>query len=44
MFVEALKEYEEGLRRNPESATLFSNRCATFIKMGEFIPALKDAD
>lgn len=43
-FVEALREYEEGIKRNPEFAPLFSNRCATYIKLGEFIPALKDAD
>jgi tetratricopeptide (TPR) repeat protein len=24
--------------------TLYSNRCATFIKLGEFVTALKDSD
>jgi stress-induced-phosphoprotein 1 len=26
----ALKEYEEGLKRNPEAVAIFSNRCATY--------------
>jgi len=40
----ALKEYEEGLKRNPTSIAIFSNRCATYIKLMEPAVALKDAD
>ena len=29
-FPGALKEYEEGLRRDPKSVAIFSNRCATY--------------
>ena len=43
-FPQALKEYEEGLRRNPKSVAIFSNRCATYIKLIEFNTALKDAE
>lgn len=39
-----MKEYEEGLRRDPKSVAIFSNRCATYIKLMEFNSALKDAD
>jgi stress-induced-phosphoprotein 1 len=44
IFPEALKEYDEGLRRDPDAVTLYSNRSATYIKLGEFLIALKDAD
>ena len=40
----ALKEYDEGLRRDPKSVAIYSNRCATYIKLMEFNTALKDAD
>lgn len=40
----ALKEYEEGLKRNPTSVAIYSNRCATYIKLMEINTALKDAD
>ena len=43
-FPAALKEYDEGLRRDPKSVAIFSNRCATYIKLMEFNSALKDAD
>ena len=43
-FPLAIKEYEEGLRRDPKSVAIFSNRCATYIKLMEFNTALKDAD
>ena len=39
-----MKEYTEGLRRDPESKGLYSNRCAAYIKLMEFEYALKDAD
>jgi len=40
----AIKEYEEGLKRNPTSIAIFSNRCAAYIKLMEPTTALKDAD
>jgi stress-induced-phosphoprotein 1 len=43
-FPQALKEYEEGLRRDPNSVAIYSNRCATYIKLMEFVIGLKDAD
>jgi stress-induced-phosphoprotein 1 len=43
-FPGAIREYNEGLRRNPESVAILSNRCATYIKLMEFNTALKDAD
>lgn len=43
-FADAIKEYDEGLRRDPKSVAIYSNRCATYIKLMEFPTALKDAD
>lgn len=43
-YPEALKEYEEGLKRDPKCVAIYSNRCATWIKLMEFVPALKDAE
>lgn len=40
----AIKEYDEGLRRDPKAVAIYSNRCATLIKLVEFVQALKDAD
>ena len=40
----AVKEYTEGLRRDPNSKAIFSNRCAAYIKLMEFPTALKDAE
>ena len=40
----AIKEYEEGLKRNPDAIAIFSNRCAAYIKLMEPTTALKDAD
>jgi len=40
----ALKEYEEGLKRHPTSVAIYSNRCATYIKLMEPTVALKDAE
>lgn len=36
----AVKEYTEGLKRDPESKAIFSNRCAAYIKLMEFTYAL----
>ena len=43
-YPNALKEYDEGLRRDPKAVAIYSNRCATWIKLMEFNTALKDAD
>lgn len=43
-FPAALKEYEEGLRRNPKSVAIYSNRCATYIKLMDIVSGLKDAE
>lgn len=40
----AVKEYTEGLRRDPKSKAIYSNRCAAYIKLIEFNYALKDAE
>lgn len=44
LFPAALKEYEEGIKRDPKAVAIYSNRCATYIKLMEFATALKDAD
>jgi stress-induced-phosphoprotein 1 len=43
-YPKAVQEYNEGLRRNPVSVALLSNRSATYVKLMEFNTALKDAD
>jgi stress-induced-phosphoprotein 1 len=43
-FPNAVKEYTEGLRRDPVSKALYSNRCAAYIKLMEGNYALKDAE
>lgn len=40
----AIKEYDEGLRRDPKAVAIYSNRCATYIKLMVMEEALKDAD
>jgi len=40
----AVKEYTEGLKRDPNSKALFSNRCAAYIKLMEWQDGLKDAE
>ena len=43
-FVEALKEFDEGLKRDPSSKALYSNRCACLLKLLDPVRALKDAE
>lgn len=43
-FPSAVKEYTEGLRRDPNSKSLYSNRCAAYVKLMEGNYALKDAE
>lgn len=40
----AIKEYDEGIRRDPKAIAIYSNRCATFIKLMVMEDALKDAE
>lgn len=40
----AVKEYTEGLKRDPKSKALYSNRCAAYIKLMEWNYGLKDAE
>lgn len=40
----AIKEYDEGIKRDPNSVAIYSNRCATYIKLMVMDQALKDAD
>ena len=43
-FPSAVKEYTEGLKRDPESKAIYSNRCAAYIKLLEAPYAMKDAE
>ena len=43
-FPNAVKEYTEGLRRDPQSKAIYSNRCLAYIKLMEFAYAMKDAN
>lgn len=43
-FPGAVKEFTEGIRRNPNSTALYSNRSIAYIKLMEFAYALKDAE
>jgi stress-induced-phosphoprotein 1 len=43
-FPGAVREYTEGLRRDPNSKNLYSNRCAAYLKLMEGNYALKDAE
>ena len=43
-YPKAIEQYNEGLKRNPKSVAILSNRAAAFIKLMEFNTALKDAD
>jgi stress-induced-phosphoprotein 1 len=40
----AVKVYTEGLRRDPNSKAIYSNRCAAYIKLMEWNYGLKDAE
>jgi stress-induced-phosphoprotein 1 len=43
-FPNAIKEYDEGLRRDPKNVKIFSNRAYAYVKLMEFPTALKDVE
>ena len=43
-FPGAIKEYDEGLRRDPKNVKIFSNRAFAYVKLMEFPTALKDVE
>lgn len=43
-FREAIAEYDEGLKRDPNNVKIYSNRCFAYIKVLDLANALKDAD
>jgi stress-induced-phosphoprotein 1 len=43
-FPDALKEYNETIRRNPANPKYYTNRAACFMKLMEFPSAAKDCD
>lgn len=40
----ALKEFNEGIKRDPKNKFLYSNRCACLLKLMDPVSALKDAE
>lgn len=43
-FVNAKKEFDEGLKRDPKNKALFSNRSACLLKLMDPVQALRDAE
>ena len=43
-FPAAIKEFDEGLRRDPKNKACYSNRAACYLKLMDPVQALKDAD
>jgi len=42
--VSAMKEFNEGLRRDPNSKAIYSNRSACYLKLMDPVSALRDAE
>ena len=43
-FPNAIKVYNEAVKRDPKNKLIYSNRSQTYIKLIEFASALKDAE
>jgi len=43
-YPEAIKEYEEAIRRNPSDARLYANKATALMKLMEYPSAMKDID
>lgn len=43
-YPEAIKEYGLALKRNPNDHTIYSNRAAAYMKLGEYHLGLQDCE
>jgi len=43
-YPEAIREYDEAIKRNPDDCTFYSNRAACHMKTGDYLLALKDCE
>jgi len=43
-YPDAIREYDEAIKRKPDDCTYYSNRAACYMKMGDYPHALKDCE